>query len=179
MSIENEIKKQILEKFGKQYDLKEVDIKITISDRPPSPDELPDKNAILECLGSVGKYFVYAVKVGYLIVSFVCTLATIPDLPDKYNVYVPKAYEFVSEYAKQIFSGDKSAIRVEGKKEDGYLVLRQNWVDNPTMFKEDYSKYSNGQFDPFNFPDAAYIPASGSSGTIVNGTTSLIKFKIT
>lgn len=179
MSLQDELKKEILEKFGKQYGFKEVDIKITISDRPPLPNELPEKNAILQCLGKAGNYFVYAVKVGYFIVSFICTLATIPDVPDKYNVYAPKAYEFVSYYAKRLFNGDTATVRVEGKQEDGYLVLRQNWIDNPTAFNLDYSKYSKGQFDPFGFSDAAYFPVSGSSGTIVSGTTSLNEFKTT
>jgi len=176
MPIEDKIRKEIFDKFGKQHGIKEVDIKITISDQLPSPDELSDKNAILECLGKVGKYFVYAVKVGVTIITFVCTISTITDLPQKYNVYAPKAYEFVYQFGKQLFNGNTSAVRVEGKKQDGYLVLKRNWIDNPTSFNQDYSQYSKGHFGPLGVPDSAYIPASGSSGTIVSGTTSLTKF---
>ena len=74
-----------------------------------------------------------------------------------------------------MFDGETNSIQESDKPKDGYVVLKPNWINSKEDFQKDYGRYSKGDFSDFYTHEAVLAPASGSMGTVSNGTTSSIK----
>ncbi len=172
MTPEEEISQEILKKFGDKYNLKEVEFKVVVQEKPAKPHDIAPSDSVLEFVGMIGKYFVYLIREGYKKIRFVCTLIAIWNL---FTIYVPNGYDFISKYGNQLLDGKTSIVQSKDKEEDGYLALKKSWIEDQNLFQQDSEHYEKGDLGTLNLNDVSYyVSASGINTVIASGTTSSI-----
>lgn len=166
--IEDELRKEIYEKFGDKLASASADIKIIQQEHPPSPQELAMQNAVLSPLGKAGKYFVFLLKRGIAIFSIYATILDIPDTIEKTRLYIPKAYDLAVDIAENVKNGAMTAIG-NGEK-NGYLVIRPIWIADNNQFIQDKEAFGLGNPSLFSDSTAVYVSTSGESNSISKNT---------
>lgn len=170
MTTEEKLSQEIINQFGEKYNLKDVEIKVVIQEKSSKPSELSPNGGVVEFVGKIGEYFIYLVKEGYKKIRFICTLISIVKL---FTVYVPDGYDFVSQYGKQLLAGDTTVVQEKGKEDNGFLVFKNSWVNDPGSFNQDHSNFEKGNYGTLNSDGFTFYSASGVNTVISNGTSSI------
>lgn len=164
---EEELRRQIIEKFRDKLASGGTEIKIIKQERPPSPQELVKQNATLSPLGIVGKYRIFLV-IAYSVYNVYATALDIPDTIEKTKLYVPKAYEYAIHLAKDVKEGALSALGENEK--DGYLIIKPIWLADKSSFIRDQEEFGLGSRSIFSDTTAVCIPTSGASLSMRDNT---------
>lgn len=165
---EDELRKQIYEKFGDKITSAGVNVKIVQQKHPPSPQELAKQNAVLSPLGKIGKYFIFLAKKGVIIYTIYATILDIPDTIEKTKLYVPKVYEYAMHVAKDVKEDTLSALGEDEK--NGYLIVKPIWLADKNSFIHDQEEFGLGSRSIFSDSTAVCVPTSGETLSIINNT---------
>jgi hypothetical protein len=161
MTPEEEMKNEIISKFGDRFNLTSEKIKIVIQHDVPARNIIGKDSTTLEFLGKVEKYFVYVVKKAFIVISILCTMIDIAELPTKVSVFLPKSYEFIKNVGKELINGNYDQVR-EKNNEDGFLVIRRIWLTDEKTYNKAYNNLTNGDLNSLQSSDAVLTPATGS-----------------
>ena len=175
MTPEEKMKRKIIKEYGAKYNLNNNNFEVVIQEKAPEPSEIASKKAVIESLGKVGKYFVYAVKEGFTILFIICGTFVLYEPQTYFDLKVPSNYEFISQNGEQIRNGNMTMIQEENKKPDCYVILQTNWINNKNEFLRDHNDIESGNLSSLNSPSVFYAPATGSVLSVSSGTYKLGK----
>ena len=177
-----ELKQQILEEFGDQLKLQDLDIElieIVEQEKPPTDSELLEQQSLLDYLGQLGGRFVWVVKsvskgvkrAAYVVMVYV-TIMNLPDAIQKNKMHFPKSYEIAVDMGVKIknftfYDLEEDDIRTrQGQNEpDGFVIFKSHWIGNPVSYEEDKSRFSEGAFGALITSATSSLAVSGSSAT--------------
>ena len=177
---EQELKKEILEKFGNKLDALGVK-KIQFEKRYEMPEEseVSSKGGVIELLGYVRSCAVWVIKAAYHTAVIFVLMTQLPDAWKKTQVYYPNAYEVAEQIAERFESNDiiqkqrspETAPKIEVGEKYRYIAYDPDWAVNKQSYIEDMNRLKNGDYIFDYDRKAVLIPSSTTPDYIVANST--------